>query len=159
MVFITLAGFLVILLPLLPLWGAIKGVGGEGRGDVHFLRVVVGFLLLYVAAMIRERQRLKSGLMDLVDSFDSFNAALYGKNYKVTRETVTYLITSLGSSSVSVRERALGILVKLTGQDLGSDREAWRKWWERNKHAFKLPERVADEQAGPGPGKEERLET
>ncbi len=124
-------GLLIIFLPFLPGWEAIRRLGEAG-----FVRVLVGFLFFYVAAMIRERYRLKSRFMDLMEAFDAFNAALYGKNFKVTREAVTYLVTSLASSNPSVREKAHALLVRMTGQNLGPDYEAWKKWWDKNRLTF-----------------------
>ena len=124
-------GLLIVFLPLLPGWQAIKNLGEAG-----FVRVLVGFLFFYIAAMIKERYRLKSRFMDLMEAFDAFNSALYGKNFKVTREAVTYLVTSLASSNPAVREKAHALLVRMTGQEMGPDYEAWKDWWDKNRLTF-----------------------
>ena len=123
---VGIVGLVVIFFPLLPGWKALQRIG-----ENHFLRVIEGFLLLYVAAMIKERYHLKSRFMDLMEAFDTFNATLYGKDFKVTRETITYLVTSLASKNPSVKEKAHALLVRITGEDMEPDYEKWKKWWDK----------------------------
>jgi len=135
-------GLFVVFLPWLPGWGVVQRVG-----ETHFLRFLCGCLLLYAAVTIRERQRLKSRFMDLMESFDSFNSALYGREKKVTPEAVTLLVTSLASRKPELRAKAHELLKRLTGQDLGPDHEAWKRWWDRNRASF-VPPGGGGEQGG-----------
>ena len=128
---VAIIGLIVIFFPLLPGWEALKKLG-----ENHFLRVIEGFLLLYVAAMIRERYNLKSRFMDLMEAFDTFNATLYGKDFKVTRETITYLVTSLASKNPAVKEKAHALLVRITGKNMEPDYEKWKKWWDKARWSF-----------------------
>ena len=146
---VVLAGLYVVFLPLCPGWESIREVG-----ETHFLRVLVGFLLLYVAVIMRDRARVKSNFADLLEAFDNFNATLYGRSRKVTPEAITYLVTSLASKRPEVREKAHSLLVKITGQELGPEQEAWKRWWgpEPGYVSAPPPGRGGGLWSGPGPG-------
>ena len=46
------------------------------------------------------------------------------------------LINGLDAERPETRDAALENLKRLTGQDLGQDREAWQAWWSENRDTF-----------------------
>jgi hypothetical protein len=55
------------------------------------------------------------------------------------RAAVDVLIRALGSDDPGVREKAHRNLVRLTGESLPADAEAWRSWWATAREGFKGP--------------------
>ena len=51
-------------------------------------------------------------------------------------EAVDILIRALGSESAEAREAAHGQLVRLTGQELPLEQDAWTEWWKLNRKGF-----------------------
>ena len=93
----------------------------------------VGILFLYVGALIQERQRLHRKVGELVEAFETFNQTIYGKGYKTQRAAVDMLIQSLDSENSTVVQKVHGQLVRLTGQSLPAEADAWKAWWAENK--------------------------
>ena len=113
------------------------GVAGGGSWMSEAVRWViwlcVGILFLYVGALIQERQRLQRKVAELVEAFETFNQTIYGKGYKTQRAAVDMLIQSLSSENAKVVQKVHAQLVRLTGQDLPAESEAWTAWWAENK--------------------------
>lgn len=57
---------------------------------------------------------------------------------------LTALLPRLRHPDPAVRSAARESLVRLTGEDLGTDPSKWEAWWERSKSAFRFPDKAPD---------------
>ena len=55
------------------------------------------------------------------------------------RAAIDLLVRALSSEDASVRAKAHRNLVRITGQDLPPDADAWRRWWEGARDGFTRP--------------------
>ncbi len=119
---------------------AITGVFGGEHLLPAFLPYLgyfcLGMLFLYVGALVQERERLGAAFRELVESFEAFNQTIYGRNYKVRRNAVEILVSSLRSGDANVRGKVHEQLVRLTGQGLPPDSAAWERWWAENRATY-----------------------
>jgi len=121
---------MVVLEPLAPAWLV------ETFGDDVVLKVVVGFLVVYVLLLWGESLRLQGLLTGLLEAFKSFDRQQAGggaggkasSNPKARREAARLLIAAMASDDASVRETSHHNLVRLVGQDLGKDPAKWQAW-------------------------------
>ena len=121
---------MVVLEPLAPAWLA------ETFGDDVVLKVVVGFLVVYVLLLWGESLRLQGLLTGLLEAFKTFDRQQSGggaggkasSNPKARREAARLLIAAMASDDSSVRETSHHNLVRLVGQDLGKDPAKWQAW-------------------------------
>jgi HEAT repeat protein len=56
-------------------------------------------------------------------------------NIKDTR-AVSPLIDLLSEKEEAIKDKAVKALIKITGEDLGDEREKWIEWWKENKDKF-----------------------
>lgn len=123
---------MVLLEPLAPPWLT------ETLGDDVILKVVVGFLVLYVLLLWGESLRLHGLLTGLLEAFKAFDRDQSGggaggrgkvvSNPKARLEAAKLLIAAMRSDDPSIVETGHHNLVKLVGQDLGKDPDLWQQW-------------------------------
>ena len=118
---------MVLLEPLAPSWLT------EALGDDVILKVVVGFLVLYVLLLWGEALRLHGLLTGLLEAFKAFDrggpaGARPAGNPKARLEAAKLLIAAMRSDDPSIVETGHHNLVKLVGQDLGKDPDLWQAW-------------------------------
>ena len=123
---------MVVLEPLAPPWLT------ETLGDDVILKVVVGFLVLYVLLLWGESLRLHGLLTGLLEAFKAFDRDQSGggaggrgkvaSNPKARLEAAKLLIAAMRSDDPSIVETGHHNLVKLVGQDLGKDPDLWQQW-------------------------------
>ena len=109
------------------------------EGMFGFQRLVataLGFLFLYTAWASRGVAHLRERLLDLAEEMLKI---FYGPDFRREREAVDILIRAMASDKESVRRSTREHLVRLTGQDLGEDQDAWARWWESNRSTFRAP--------------------
>jgi hypothetical protein len=99
------------------------------------MQVLVGFLFLFVAALVLEKNRMKRRMEEIRELV---NRLLYGSNYERDREAIRILLASLSAEKEDVRNTAWENLKRLTGQDFALDPEVWRSWWAANEKRFAL---------------------
>ncbi len=130
--FLIILGFWLILAPLVPDYTGYavleRTLGGEGA----VARFFVGFLFLYFAGIVREKNEVRYLLKKLTGNA---RAAASGQPEQA-RTAVELLINGLDAERPETRDAALENLKRLTGQDLGQDREAWQAWWSENRDTF-----------------------
>ncbi|HEB54563.1 MAG TPA: hypothetical protein ENI87_15030 [bacterium] len=106
-------------------------------GDDVVLKVAVLFLIGYVLLLWGETLRLHGLLTGLLEAFKAFGREQgqtggrsgRGKaNPKARIEAARLLIAALASDDASVRATSHHNLVRLVGQDLGTDPAAWQAW-------------------------------
>jgi HEAT repeat protein len=68
------------------------------------------------------------------ESSDQVLAALNALGGAGEFSAVETIISFLDHGNEAVRAQAVASLTKLTHQHFGTDQEAWRSWWEENKH-------------------------
>ena len=128
-----LLGLLVMVLlePMAPPWLT------DTLGDDVVLKFVVVFLILYVLLLWGEALRLHGLLTGLLEAFRSFDreragggvASGKGASHPQARlQAAKLLIAAMGSDDPDIVETSHHNLVKLAGQDLGKDLDAWRQW-------------------------------
>ncbi len=106
------------------------------------LRILTGFLFLFYAVAVVEKNRLRRRLGEI---HEAMNMLLYGRNYRRDREAIRILIRGLASREEEVRRKAWENLRKLTGRDFALDEKVWRSWWEANEKRFALKSRRPDD--------------
>ena len=130
--FLVIIGLWLVLAPLAPEYTGFgwmdRALGGEGA----IARFFVGFLFLYFAGIVREKNDLRFLLKRLVGTARSATKV----DPEGQRMAVELLIQGLGSPNPKARETALENLKRLTGKDFGADREAWQVWWKENRDTF-----------------------
>ncbi len=144
LVLLTMAA-LVFLEPVLPGVAGIRSLIGENG----VMRFALGILCIYVMLLVIERQSLDAKFTGVLDTFKQFYAARAGAGAGAGREertdaemeaakdkAVPILLAALESDQADVREMALENLQRLTGKDLGTDVEAWK----RHLAALEAPE-------------------
>ena len=125
------AGLLTLALPWLP---------GLAAWEPTIVRGLLAFVCFYLAALIHERRRMGRMFRELLQAFETFNAAVHGPDHATRRRAVDYLVAALASDATGVKERARAQLCRLTGMDLGDDAQLWRDWWQRERNSFSFPQ-------------------
>lgn len=138
LVILVLVGLATAFAPDWLGWGYLREKGWE----VRMLQILIGFLFLFEAVSIREKNRLRTRVHEL---FEGLNMLLYGKNYRRDREAILILIHALRGKDVDVRNKAWVNLKRLTGQDFALDHEVWSSWWTANEKHFATTKKRPDE--------------
>ena len=127
----------VALLFLLGVWVVLgrEALGWDGELGVVILRVLTGFLFLFLAGSIVERHRMRRRLNEITRSL---NMLLYGRNYERDREAIRILLRGLDGADEAVRKTSWENLKALTGQDFALDADIWKTWWATNEKRFAL---------------------
>ena len=131
LVLFVVIGLYVIVAPGFLGWESFRERGWDG--DV--VRILVGFLFLFFAGLVAEKNKSRGNLADV---YEAMNMLLYGKNYRRDREAIRILLRGMESKDQDVREKAWVNLKKLTGQDFACDPEVWKSWWEVSERRFAL---------------------
>lgn len=130
--FLIIIGLWLVFAPLLPEYtgyGPLKSaLGGEGA----VARFFVGFLFLYFAGIVREKNQVRLLLKRLVGGA---KASTEGQQEQA-KTAVELLINGLRADRPDTRQAALENLKRLTGEDHGEDQAAWQRWWEANRDGF-----------------------
>jgi len=117
----------------------VDSIFGEA-GWSKLSRIAVGFLFIYVAALIQERQRMGRMFREVLEAFRTFGGRVPGgRDVAAQREAVTFLIASLKGADDEVRGKVHSQLRRLTGQDLPPDHAAWSQWWAQAEAEFSGP--------------------
>ncbi|MHC5065661.1 MAG: hypothetical protein ACYTG5_16985 [Planctomycetota bacterium] len=113
-------------------------------GDKFVLRFVLGLLCIYVLMLVLERQQMEQLFKQVLGQFKDFHSAQGAAGQpggpatggvadeKARSEAVQILVAALDSEDPKVRSGALENLQRLTGQQLGADKAAWRSWMKDN---------------------------
>ena len=121
----------------------------ENGWEIRLIQIMVGFLFLFQAVSIMEKNRIRRRVDEL---FEGLNMLLYGKNYRRDREAIVILINALKGQDEGVRAKAWTNLKRLTGQDFALDHEVWSSWWKANEKHFatkaRRPEASGEEDEG-----------
>jgi hypothetical protein len=107
---------------------AFPGATTAARAGIVALAFSTIFLLLEV-----ERLRVQ------VRTITVIAASALGGVPRDDKVAIDVLIRALSSEDAGVRDKAHKNLVRLTGQDLPPDAEAWQSWWETAREGFKRP--------------------
>ena len=107
-------------------------------GEAALLRVLLGFLFLYFAGIVREKNVMRETLR-------AFRTA--AKQAKIpTREesvqAVDLLLAGLDSDRPEVRQVASENLRRMTGQAFGDDRDRWQAWWGEHRNGYEGPRKT-----------------
>ncbi|MFK7742869.1 MAG: hypothetical protein AB8H80_21335 [Planctomycetota bacterium] len=124
----------VLLEPWLPYIDWAKATFGEQI----VLKTAVVFLIAYVLLLWGESLRLHGLLTGVLEAFKTFRqdggqggggaSRKASNNPKARIEAARLLIAAMRSGDASIRETSHHNLVRLVGQDLGTDADAWQKW-------------------------------
>jgi|SoiMethySBSTD1v2_1073268.scaffolds.fasta_scaffold2946595_2 hypothetical protein len=135
----------IVLLALAGLAWFERWLPGHERLVEHFgpdgvLRFVTGLLCVYVVLLVIERQRMQRDFKEVLDAFRTFHSEARGTRSDAVaqREAIEILIGALASSDPVVRESSAQHLRRLTGQDLGPDAAAWRRWLATQSNAPRI---------------------
>ncbi|MBI3271819.1 MAG: HEAT repeat domain-containing protein [Planctomycetes bacterium] len=105
------------------------------------------------------RLRAKEAAGPLVELLDNANwhirsAVIEALTALREAKAVPALIERVDKESGRLRAEVVSSLVSLTGQKLGGDGAAWKKWWKDHKEGFQVAE-----ETGPAPPEEEHKTT
>lgn len=131
--FLVIIGLWLVLAPVAPGYTGYAWLRGVLDGDGAVARFFVGFLFLYFAGIVREKNEVRQLLRRLVSGAKASAEGEAGQ----ARTAVELLINGLGADRAETRAAALENLQRLTGQDLGQDQAAWQRWWEENREGFR----------------------
>jgi len=133
--FLVILGVWLILAPLAPGWTGYLFLTELLGGESALARFFAGFLFLYFAGIVREKNEVRRLLRRLSERAKK-GAPGGGGDPEQVRTAVDLLIQGLGSDRGSTRASALENLIRLTGQDLGEDRDGWKRWWAEHRDGF-----------------------
>lgn len=106
----------------------------ESEGWAKLSRFCICVLFVYVAVLIQERQRLSATFREVLAAFQSFHRGK-APDPQVEHEAVSILISSLQGADEELKQKVHAQLVRLTGQDLPPEHEAWDRWWRERQQA------------------------
>jgi hypothetical protein len=92
--------------------------------------VAISFGVIFLVQEL-ERLRAQTRALTLMTA-----GALGGAVPRDDKAAVDVLVLALGSEDPAVREKAHRNLVRLTGEELPADPEAWRSWWAVARDGF-----------------------
>lgn len=120
---IAFAGYLVVVPDALP-------------GSPYLVRVGFAITLIVLAVLVGEVPKLQTQFDMLLNALRKAGAQVgtdAGPPPRDDKAAIAILIRALGSREESTRTKAHRNLVRLTGQDLPLDREAWERWWKEHQ--------------------------
>ena len=123
--FVVFAGWLLVVPSTLP-------------GSPDFVRMGLAATLLVIAILVGEVAKLQTQFEMLLKALRAAGASVAAEAASPQRDdeaAVGILIRALGSREETTRSKAHANLVRLTGQDLPLDREAWEAWWKARQAA------------------------
>jgi hypothetical protein len=113
-------------------------------GASTLARCGVAALTLIVVVLVGEVSRLRLHMSQLIAALRAAGGGGAGVP-RDDRAAVDVLVRALSSDDADVRAKAHKNLVRLTGQRLTMDPEAWQAWWKDAREGF-----VARDPAHPG---------
>ena len=127
---VTVLVIIGLWLLLGPLWPETSGyawmtdlLGGDAEAVPRFF---LGFLFLYFAGFVREKNHLRETLHGMVEMI---RRQLLDRGGSSVKEAVRILIQALSSEDAETRAKVAARLEKLTGRSYGEDKEAWERWY------------------------------
>lgn len=122
-------------------------LGWSAAYETTVMRVLVGFLFLFFAGSVIEKNRLRRAYGELLEAM---NMLLYGKDYRRDRAAIRILLNGLRSKEEKVRRSSWENLKRLTGQDFAMDAGVWAAWWAANERRFAAGAKRSHEKDDPG---------
>jgi hypothetical protein len=114
-------------------------------GEQIVLKAALALTIGYVLLLWGETLRLHGLLTGVLEAFRAFERERRGeggsdkptgaRNPKARLEAARLLIAAMRSDDASIRETSHHNLVRLVGEDLGSDADAWQRWLDRQPRA------------------------
>ncbi|MAG57283.1 MAG: hypothetical protein CMJ83_13400 [Planctomycetes bacterium] len=135
--FLIILGFWLIFAPLVPEFTGYAWLSRLLGGAGGVARFFVGFLFLYFAGIVRDKNEVRGLLRRLIDGARNRSGGPAPEQPEQIRTAVDLLIRGLDSERESTRASALENLKRLTGQDHGDDKAAWERWWTAHRDTFK----------------------
>ena len=123
--FLVFAGWLALVPSTLP-------------GAPDAVRMGLAATLLLIAILVGEVAKLQTQFEMLLKALRAAGASVAADAASPKRDdeaAVGILIRALGSREETTRSKAHANLVRITGQDLPPDREAWEAWWKARQAA------------------------
>ena len=123
--FVVFAGWVAVVPSTLP-----------GSHDVVRMGLAATFLV--VAILVGEVAKLQTQFEMLLKALRAAGASVAVEAATPERDddaAIGILIRALGSREETTRAKAHANLVRISGQDLPLDREAWEAWWKARKEA------------------------
>lgn len=119
--FLVFAGWIIAVPDTLP-------------GAHPIVRIGLGATFLVIAIVVGEVAKLQTQFEMLLKALRAAGAQMRAEAPpRDDNAAITILIRALGSKEESTREKAHANLVRLTGQDLPPEREAWEAWWKEHQ--------------------------
>jgi hypothetical protein len=131
-----------VMLAIVPDWLGF-GYFRERGSETRIVLVLVGFLFLFQAVSIIEKNRMRRRIDE---TFEAMNMLLYGKNFRRDREAIRILIHALRGKDGDVRKKAWENLKRLTGQKFALDHEVWAAWWQASEKRFAVASKRPEEE-------------
>ena len=132
---LVLIGVWLLFSPLAPGISGYDWISGVLGGPQRVVQFFLGFLFLYFAGIVKEKNHLRETLHGMVKMIKQH---LEGRATSSIKEAVQILVQALGSGDAETRKKVAERLQKLTGQSLGDDKDAWESWWKSNKDTFEI---------------------
>jgi hypothetical protein len=129
---LSILGLWILLSPLVGAYTGYVWLTDRLGGESALLRVLVGFLFLYFAGIVRE----KNAMRETLRAFRRAAREVQKPSTDESRQAVDLLLAGLNSASSEVRDVARENLKRLTGQDFGDNHDHWESWWASNRSSF-----------------------
>jgi hypothetical protein len=135
---IVAVGAWLVVSAVAPGWTGYELLAERLAGEMPLLRLITGFLFLYVAVTLFGLSALRTTVTRMVAEIRRFLAARGAAEAGEPPDPATRhraaltLIGVLETGSGEGRRRAEEALSRLTGVRLGGDAAAWRRWVEAN---------------------------
>jgi hypothetical protein len=107
-------------------------------GAPMLLRMGLAATLLVIAILVGEVAKLQTQFEMLLKALRAAGASVAAEAAAPQRDdeaAIAILIRALGSREEATREKAHANLLRITGQELPLDREAWQAWWDAQREA------------------------
>jgi len=131
---LVLLGVWLLVSLVAPSLTGYEGLAGALGGPDAVTRFFLGFLFLYFAGIVKEKNQLRQTLDGMVVMIREH---LEGRARDSAADAAEILIRSLGSEDADTRTKVAVRLRTLTGQDFGEDQAAWNSWFEDNKDTLR----------------------
>ena len=108
----------------------------ESIGLTRLLFLVLGFALFYLAFLLRDLAGVRQRNLVIMETLLEATRGGLARNDPAA---IDILVGALRGRTERSRAAALRELLRLTGEDLGSDPEAWEHWWQENRDLHAHP--------------------
>ena len=127
--FLAVIGVWLVVAPWFAENSGYAWAAGKFGGEAGLLRFLTGFLFLYFAGLVKEKNRLRHTLAGMVQLIREHLG-----NRPRGLAAVDILVEALErDGDPAVKAKIVARLEQMSGEKFGADAAAWRRWWEAHR--------------------------